>query len=185
MPTSWTPTTSIAVYIKHISDRPAFIKEYALVFNNHLGSENMWNERQLYDEQYCRSWKIAAGGVEILRSFGTRQGENYDKEAGAAVIFLDAPVLKTCDIVDLPGFGTETESDDNITFAATQKSDVIIYLSQANGFMKIEDITYLKRNINELPVWENKSSNALSPLSNLFIVASHAHTVKHSTGRDT
>ena len=177
MPTSWTPTTSIAVYIKHISDRPAFIEEDAWVFSNHLGNENMWNERQLYDEEYCRSWKIAAGGVEILRSFGTRQGENYDKEAGAAVIFLDAPVLKTCDIVDLPGFGTETESDDNITFAAAQKSDVIIYLSQANGFMRIEDITYLKRNINELPVWEDKSSNSLSPLSNLFIVASQAHTV--------
>lgn len=179
MPTSWTPTTSIAVYIKHISDRPAFIEEDAWVFTNHLGNENMWNERQLYDEAYCRSWKIAAGGVEILRSFGTRQGENYDKEAGAAVIFLDAPVLKTCDIVDLPGFGTETESDDNITFAAAQKSDVIIYLSQANGFMRIEDITYLKRNISELPVWEDKSSNALSPLSNLFIVASQAHTVNN------
>ena len=177
MPTSWTPTTSIAVYIKHISDRPAFIEEDAWVLTNHLGSENMWNERQLYDEEYCRSWKIAAGGVEILRSFGTRQGENYDKAAGAAVVFLDAPILKTCDIVDLPGFGTETESDDQIMFAATQKSDIIIYLSQANGFMRIEDITYLKRNISELPVWEDKNTNTLSPLSNLFIVASQAHTV--------
>lgn len=179
MPTSWTPTTSIAVYIKHISDRPAFIEEDAWVFANHNGNENMWNERNLYDEAYCRSWKIAAGGVEILRSFGTRQGDNYDKEAGAAVIFLDAPILKTCDIVDLPGFGTETESDDDITFAAAQKSDVIIYLSQANGFMRIEDITYLKRNISELPVWEDRGSNALSPLSNLFIVASQAHTVNN------
>lgn len=135
MPTSWTPTTSIAVYIKHISDRPSFIEEDAWVFANHLGGENMWNERQLHNEEYCRSWKIAAGGVEILRSFGTRQGENYDKQAGSAVIFLDAPILKTCDIVDLPGFGTETESDDEITFAAAQKADVVIYLSQANGFM--------------------------------------------------
>ncbi|WP_418702907.1 dynamin family protein [Anaerotignum faecicola] len=177
MPTAWTPTTSIAVYIKHISDRPTFIEEDAWVFANHLGNEDMWNERQLYDEEYCRSWKIAAGGVEILRSFGTRQGENYNRKAGTAVIFLDAPILKTCDIVDLPGFGTETESDDDITFAATQKSDVIIYLSQANGFMRIEDITYLKRNISELPVWEDKNSNTLSPLSNLFIVASQAHTV--------
>lgn len=179
MPTSWTPTTSIAVYIKHISDRPAFIEEDAWVFSNHLGDENMWNERRLYDETYCCSWKIASGGVEILRSFGTRQGENYDKDAGAAVIFLDAPILKLCDIVDLPGFGTETESDDDITFATAQKSDVIIYLSQANGFMRIEDITYLKRNISEMPIWEDKASNNLPPLSNLFIVASQAHTVNN------
>ena len=177
MPTSWTPTTSVAVYIKHISDKPAFITEDAWVFTSQVGTESLWDERKLYDEDYCRSWKIGAGGIEILRSFGTRQGENYDKEAGAAVIFIDSPILKTCDIVDLPGFGTETESDDNITFAVAQKADVVIYLSQANGFMRIEDITYLKRNISELPVWENKRENSLKPLSNLFIVASQAHAV--------
>lgn len=179
MPTAWTPTTSIAVYIKHISERPSFIEEDAWVFTNQLGNETMWNERKLNDEAYCRSWKIAAGGAEILRAFGTRQGEHYEKEAGAAVVFLDAPILKTCDIVDLPGFGTETESDDNITFAAAQKADAVIYLSQANGFMRIEDITYLKRNISELPVWEKNGENALPPLSNLFVVASQAHTVNN------
>ena len=110
IPTSWTPTTSIAVYIKHISDRPSFIEEDVWVFAISLAKN--FGRRKLHDEEYCRSWKIGAGGVEILRSFGTRQGENYDKEAGAAVVFLDAPILKTCDIVDLPGFGTETESDD-------------------------------------------------------------------------
>lgn len=179
MPTSWTPTTSIAVYIKHISERPAFIEDDVWVFANHLGGENLWNERKLHDEEYCRAWKIAAGGVEILRSFGTRQGDNYDKEAGAAVIFLDAPILKTCDIVDLPGFGTETQSDDDITFAATQKSDIIIYLALACGFMQIGDITYLKRNISELPVWEVKGKNTLPPLSNLFVIASQAHTASN------
>lgn len=179
MPVAWTPTTSIAVYIKHISERPSFIEEEAWVFANRRGDEVMWDEHKLTDEAYCREWKIAAGGVEILRSFGTRQGENYDKAAGSAVVFLDAPILKTCDIIDLPGFGTETESDDNITFAAAQKADAIIYLSQANGFMRIEDITYLKRNITQLPVWESCGSNDLAPLSNLFVVASQAHTVNN------
>jgi len=177
LPTSWTPTTSIAVYIKHISDKPEFIEEDVWVFTNQIDDENLWNERRLYDEDYCRQWKIGAGGPEILRSFGTRQGEYYDKNAGAAVMFIDAPILNTCDIVDLPGFGTETESDDNITFKATQRADVIIYLSQASGFMRIEDITYLKRNINELPIWEKKDANELAPLSNLFVVASQAHAV--------
>lgn len=179
MPTAWTPTTSIAVYLKHISDRPAFIEEDAWVFAAQHGEESTWNEKKLYDEAYCRAWKIGAGGAEILQSFGTRQGENYDKDAGSAVLFIDAPILKTCDIVDLPGFGTETESDDEITFKTAQQADVIIYLSQANGFMRIEDITYLKRNINELPIWERKDFNLLKPLCNLFIVASQAHTVNN------
>ncbi|GHV51335.1 hypothetical protein FACS1894216_05190 [Synergistales bacterium] len=179
MPTSWTPTTSIAVYIKHIVDKPAFIEEDVWVFTNHVGDEDLWNECRLYDETYCRQWKIGAGGVEILHSYGTRQGENYNKNAGAAVMFIDAPILNNSDIVDLPGFGTETENDDNITFKAAQRADVIIYLSQANGFMRIEDITYLKRNISELPIWEKKGANSLSPLSNLFVVASQSHTVNN------
>ena len=179
MPTSWTPTTSVAVYIKHISDKPSFIEEDVWVFANKDETENLWDERKLSDEVYCRSWKIGGGGMEILRSFGTRQGENYEKDAGSAVVFIDAPILKTCDIVDLPGFGTETENDDNITFAAAQKADVVLYLSQANGFMRIEDIIYLKRNISELPIWEKKDENSLQPLSNLFVIASQAHTVSN------
>lgn len=177
MPVAWTPMTSIAVYIKHIDDKPTFINEDVWIFADHNDSEEMWDERKLYDEDYCCSWKIAAGGIEALRSYGTRQGEYYEKDAGSAVVFVDAPILKTCDIIDLPGFGTEVDKDDNLTFSISKKADIIIYLSQANGFMRIEDITYLKRNINELPIWEKKDENALTPLSNLFIVASQAHTV--------
>ncbi len=177
MPVAWTPMTSIAVYIKHTDDKPAFIEEDVWVFANQNKDEEMWDERRLNDQEYCRSWKIAAGGVDVLRSYGTRQGEYYEKDAGAAVVFVDAPILKTCDIIDLPGFGTETDKDNNITFSISQKADIIIYLSQANGFMRIEDIEYLKRNINELPIWEKKGENSLAPLANLFIVASQAHTV--------
>lgn len=184
MPTSWTPTTSIAVYIKHISDRPEFIKDDVWVFADHNASENLWDVKKLCDKEYCNKWKIAQGSVEILREFGTRQGESFSKQAGAAVIFVDSPILKNCDIVDLPGFGTETESDDLITMKAAQRTDILIYLSQANGFMRIEDITYLKENIRNLPVWEERGKNKLEPLSNLFIVASQAHTVNNGNRRD-
>ena len=177
MPTSWTPTTSIAVYIKHIKDRPEFIKDDAWVFTDNMDGQDLWDVKRLYDEAYCKKWKIAQGNVDILSSFGTRQGDMFKKNAGSAVVFLDAPILQDCDIVDLPGFGTEKESDDIITFKAAQRTDVLIYLSQANGFMRIEDITYLKENIRNLPVWEKKGENDLKPLSNLFVVASQAHNV--------
>ncbi len=179
MPTSWTPTTSIAVYIKHIDDRPEFIEDDAWVFADHYGNEQFWDIKKLQDQVYCNQWVIAKGEISILRDFGTRQGDNYSKQAGAAVVFVDAPILKNCDIVDLPGFGTETESDDLITMKVAQKTDILIYLSQANGFMRIEDITYLKENVRNLPVWEEKEGNDLKPLSNLFVVASQAHTVNN------
>lgn len=179
MPTSWTPTTSIAVYLKHISERPDFIKDDVWIFSSQVGDETLWDVRKLNDEEYCTTWKIASGEVELLRSYGIRQGENYDKQAGAAVIFVDSPALINCDIIDLPGFGTETASDDNITLAVAGKAEIIIYLSQANGFMRIEDITYLKENIRNLSVWEKRGERSLAPLANLFVVASQAHTVNH------
>lgn len=177
MPTSWTPTTSIAVYIKHINERPSFIKEDAWIFANECDGENIWNSKRLSDEEYCKKWKIAAGEIDILRKFGTRQGGGLETNAGSAVVFIDAPVLLNCDIVDLPGFGTETERDDEITLEVAQKTDILIYLSQANGFMRIEDIEYLKQNVRNLPVWEQKGVNNIRPLSNLFVVASQAHVI--------
>lgn len=179
MPTAWTPTTSIAVYIKHIKERPKFIKEDAWVFARELDGENLWNSKRLYDEEYCKKWKIAAGEVDVLQKFGTRQGGGLTTNAGSAVVFIDAPILLNCDIVDLPGFGTEEGSDDAITLKAAQRTDVLVYLSQANGFMRIEDIEYLKQNVRNLPAWEKKGENDIKPLANLFIVASQAHTVCH------
>lgn len=179
MPAAWTPTTAIAVYIKHIADRPAFMQENAWVFANQAGEETLWDVNRLHDEEYCKAWRIAAGDVDILQTYGIRQDQGHAFEAGSAVVFVDAPILRDCDIIDIPGFGTETESDDWITLKVTQSADVIIYLSQANGFMRIEDITYLKENIQSLSTWERKGDNELKPLANLFIVASQAHTVNH------
>lgn len=180
MPTSWTPTTSIAVYLKHVNDKPSFIKddEEVWIFTNQKGKDKYWDSSRLYDEEYCNEWKLSSGHVDILRNFGTRQGGGLETEAGSAVVFVDAPILLNCDIVDLPGFGTETKSDDDIVNAAA-RTDILIYLSQANGFMRIEDITYLKENIRNLPVKEKKGVNDLKPLSNLFVIASQAHTVNH------
>lgn len=177
LPVSWTPTTSIAVYIKDISDRPAYIEEDVWVFRDSLGTERSWDESRLADEDYCRSWKLAAGGIEMLTSFGTRQGENYHRNAGTAVVFLDAPILKTCDIIDLPGFGTEMAKDDSITFATAQMADIIVYLSQAAAFMRVEDISYLRETIKRLRVIERKDQNELAPFCNLFVVASQAHSI--------
>ena len=43
MPTDWTPTTAVAVYIKHVNDRPEFIKEDVWMFANKIGDENLWD----------------------------------------------------------------------------------------------------------------------------------------------
>ena len=57
MPTSWTPTTSIVVYIKHVDDRPKYIEEDVWIFKASLGEEKNWDDHKLYDEEYCRAWE--------------------------------------------------------------------------------------------------------------------------------
>ena len=179
MPTSWTPTTSIVVYIKHIDDRPKYIEEDVWVFKASQGDEKSWDEQKLHDEEYCRSWKLAGGSADILRNYGTRQGSDFEKnEAGAAVVFADSSLLNVCDILDLPGFGTgDRIEDDLMTLRAKQAADILIYMSIANGFMRSEDIEYIKESVQNLVILEHKENNEIAPLSNLFILASQAQTV--------
>lgn len=179
MPTSWTPTTSVSVHIKHIDDRPSFIQDEVWVFS---GDKQGFDTKKLYDETYCSKWKIASGPASILAEYGTRQGDKYDLEvASAAVVFVDSSILQICDIVDLPGFGTgDRRNDDILAQKSREFADIVVYMSIANGFLRATDIEFIKSTINSLPVIENEK-NGLSPLNNLFVVASQAHTVDNGS----
>ena len=175
MPTDWTPTTSIAVFIKHISDRPSYMKEDVWVFKSQLGEEKVWNDRRLDDEEYCRSWLIASGGIDILDSHGKHDGEAFNADVvGSAVVFVDVEILKNCDIIDFPGFGTENAGDNKFGDATKEhliNPDIMIYLSKANGFLTEQEMGFLKNNIDRL-----------ESLELLFVVASQAHII--TSGKD-
>ncbi len=179
LPFSWTPTTSITIYIKHIDDRPSYMEEEAWIFRASVDKVIGWDDKKLKDEEYCRRWKLSSGSADILKDYGTRQGEMHEKnEAGAAVIFVESDILKNCDIIDLPGFGTgDRAEDDDMTLKAKEFADVMIYMSHSAQFLQAGGIEYLKETISSLNVIENKIENSLKPLSNLFIVASQAQVV--------
>jgi transcriptional regulator with XRE-family HTH domain len=176
MPTAWTPTTSITVYIKHIDDRPRWFTEEAWVFR--ADGDRPFHVSFLEDEETCKRLRLAGGGVDILKQYGTRQGEreHYREDAAAAVIYVDSDILKDVDLLDLPGFGTgDRAADDTQTQGTGEVTDVLVYLSRANGFMTGPDIECLRRTIPMLPYLENKDEGKIPPLGNLFIVASQAH----------
>ena len=175
MPTNWTPTTSIIVYVKDILDRPAYMEEELWIFKK--GKDKEWDDTRLYDEKYCREWKIAGGNAEMLSQYGVRKGEEYNKDIGSAVLFIDSPILKNCDILDIPGITAGIESDNIAASQAKLKADVLVYLSQASGFLQTEDANYLKEALEVLPPLEKTEGTGLSPMSNLFVVATHAHHV--------
>ena len=179
MPTNWTPTTSITVYVKDILDRPVYMEEELWIFKK--GKDEEWDDTRLYDEKYCREWKIAGGNAEMLSQYGIRKGEEYNKDIGSAVLFIDSPILKNCDILDIPGITAGIDSDNIAANQAKLKADVLVYLSQASGFLQTEDANYLKEALEVLPPLEKIEGTGLSPMSNLFVVATHAHHINPRT----
>ena len=228
MPAKWTPTTSITVCLKHIDDRPAFMKEDVWIFKDDNGK--LWDDRKLDDENYCQDLLIAKGDFSLLEKFGTHQSENDDtKQASSAVAFVDNPLLKDCDILDVPGFGVfekddqvyeaalahNTEEKNRSSKAATESSkfvyrisdilksplnpslfkkneekknneiekekylntDILIYLSRANGFIQGVEPAKLNETIYMLKAYEKKGENSVKKLGNLFIIASQAGAI--------
>lgn len=179
LPVSWTPTTSIIVYVKHIQDKPSYIDDNVLVF--HAGEENeLWDDAKLQEREYTESFLITSGDYSLLLDYGARQGRKFeDTNAASAVVFVDSDILKNCDLVDLPGYGTGDREMDDSLLAKMKGADVLVYMSLANAFMRAEDIAWLQ---NELPNLNPISLNrSLKPLSNLYIVASQAHTVNYGS----
>lgn len=175
LPTSWSPTSSITVYIKHINDRPSFIEDELWIFKSEEGKE--WNDSRLDDEEYCREWKIASGSADMLNNYGIRQGENYEANIGSAVLFIDSDILANCDILDTPGFTGGIESDNAQANKAKSKADVLVYLSPSMGFFNAEDCNNLKEALSYLGVVENYNDKRIPKLANLFIVGSQAHAI--------
>lgn len=180
LPQEWTPTTSIIMYVKHVDDRPKFSKENVMIFKSDFNGA-LWDDTRLDDEEYTMPLCIANGDYSLLREYGARQGKKFNQtSASSAVVFINSPILKNCDFIDLPGYGTSDREEDDSMLASVKDIDVLLYLSIANGFMRGEDINWLQHEmVNLAPITLN--SDKLKPLSNLYIIASQAHTIQNGS----
>lgn len=180
LPESWTPTTSIIVYVKHSSDKPDYCNSNVMVFKSD-DSGNIWDDTKISDEEYSKAFCIAEGDYDILQDYGARQGSKYEEtDATSAVIFVESEILNNCDLLDLPGYGTKDREEDDSLLKKVQNVDILVYMSVANGFMRGDDINWLQSELPNLaPIALN--SPQLKPLSNLYIVASQAHTVSNGS----
>ena len=172
MPISWTPLTSIVVYIKHIEDKPCYMEKTTFIFKKGEKGE-LWDESKLKDKEYCEKWIIESGDIELLQKYGTNR-ENSN--AGTAVVFLDFPMLKNCDIVDVPGITSGSDGDNAKATAIINLIDIVVYLSQANGFLSEADIKYINN------IFENfkNRKEIISTVDSMFFVASQADTLNEN-----
>lgn len=176
LPQSWTPATSIIVYIKHVDDKPDFISEEMWIFKHGEGNSE-WDEAKLNDKEYCLQWKLSGGSIDILSQYGTHEGEKYDEEAvGSAVVFIDHPFLKNCDIVDVPGLVGGYEHDNILAEKVPALADLIIYMSQANSFLGEAECKYISRMIKIL----NDKSDTWRKAELPFFVASQVDTLNEN-----
>ncbi len=126
-----------------------------------------WN-----DEKHCTEACEVRGNLETLREYGTHQGRHAESAAHFAVVYLDAPILRACNIIDLPGFENDAV-DTEMAKANPIQGDVAIYACPFVGFMNGQDLMRVAQIIRELPAFEQLDPK-FEPLSNLLVVATHA-----------
>ena len=167
LPTGYRPVTRYPTFIRHISDRPEWFQADLWLMGPKFDPEK-WNNKK-----YCIDNRILAGSWDTLEQHATLRGKKDNSEEGAVVAFVDAPLLYSCVLVDLPGY------DDMMTNASVidrlgGQAAILLYLSPAIGFLDRGDLPRLSHLLRVLPQYE-KSYEDFSTLGNLFIIATHAH----------
>ncbi|MCM3623676.1 dynamin family protein [Brevibacillus borstelensis] len=171
----WTPTTSSTVYVKHINDKPSWMGNNNVCIFKAEAHDKGWNFRKIHDMEYCKEHILYIGDYHILEKHCNRNLGTSNKEVDSAVVYLDSNILLSCDIVDLPGFGTEEMEDTVRAQRAKDEADIVLFLCQSNSFLnKQSDILFLKDVIRTIPIF---NTNEVPLLSNLFVIASQAHVV--------
>ncbi len=178
LPARWAPTTAIKIIVKHINDRPDFIKDDVWIFK--ADGDSVWDDTKLRDKEYCELLKLSGGNFALLEDYGTRNGEKFDfNTASSAVAFVESPILLNCDLVDLPGISTGESRDDektrNATIKAKDSVDITIFLSPVLGFISETDMEFIREILHSLPTMSEHSDE--NKFENLFIVATQAHIV--------
>jgi transcriptional regulator with XRE-family HTH domain len=166
LPTGYTPMTKVAMYIHHADEKPEGLHENVVILGENFNPEK-WN-----DLEHIQKHAVARGNALTLKDFGTHEGENELADAQSAIVFDDAPILKACCIVDTPGL-MNNDADRKTAVNATRGADLLIFTSQAKGFMKGEDIALLEQYIGGLPM-PTAQDPGFPALRNLFIVATQA-----------
>lgn len=167
LPSDYQPATRLQTYIRHSEDKPKWFPEDVWIM------KEGFDPLQWATEEHCKQYRLVAGSYDTLRNYGAYGGRHAHNDQGhAAMVFIDAPILRACNIIDLPGFD-DAEKDAARAKAAAPHIDILLYLSQANSFLKAEDFARLSFLIRCLPDHDRHCSD-MPALGNLFVVATHA-----------
>ncbi|OUL25366.1 DNA-binding protein [Nostoc sp. RF31YmG] len=180
LPVGYQPATRVITFVRHVEDRPEWFKEDVLIFDEEFWLKDESGKQRidfllLDDKERCEKYYLQSGSLHILQKYGVH-GSSEDIAAHAAVVYLDSPLLKACNLIDLPGYSDqpdEVSKDVEKANSATQIADILLYASPAKGHINGSDMIRLGSLLRLLPTPENECSN-FPTLGNFFIVATHA-----------
>ena len=165
LPSQYTPTTSIVTFVRHISDRPEW------------QTEDVWVMRKGFefarwrDQSHCEAFKLISGSFDILKQYGIKESDGEKQGAKAALVYIDAPLLHACTLVDVPGF-QDDESDAELAMNSQSLADIVLYTSPAKGFLDQGDFVHLGEILRNLAPLNPTGSQAR--FANFFLIATHA-----------
>ena len=185
LPASYRPTTKYPTFVRHVSDRPAWIKEDLWL----MGPE--FDPEKWHNKEYCTKHRRLAGSWDTLEQHATWKGVKEDpfvdssstpwvasyqgSEEGSVLAFVDAPLLHSCVLVDLPGYDDRKIKNAALIDKAGRQASVLLYMSGASGgFLDSGDFSRLRQLLRSIP-HDEALDESFPTLGNLFIVASHAH----------
>lgn len=167
LPATYRPTTKYPTFVHHSSDRPDWFKEDLWLMGPAFEPEK-W-----HDEQHCSQNRRLAGSWDTLKQYATLQNADSTDEDGSVLAFIDAPLLHSCVLVDLPGYD-DTKIKATLIDEAGKRASVLLYVCRAQGFLDGGDFQRLGYLLRSIPHYE-ASDESFPSLGNLFIIASHAH----------
>ena len=167
LPTAYRPTTKYPTFVHHVSDRPSWFKEDLWLMGPKFKPEN-W-----HDEEYCTQHRRLAGSWDTLEEHATLHSAEDNGQKGTVLAFVDAPLLHSCVLVDLPGYD-DTQTKATLIDRAGSQAAVLLYICPAQGFLDSGDFTRLSHLLRKIPHYEAADEH-FPVLGNLFIIASHAH----------
>ena len=185
LPEDFTPTTATLTIVRHADERPQGALEDVVLLR-----ESFWpaddhgdldlDPRYLDDPDRITEHRLVQGSYDVLRQHGVHHTEDghdvQPVDAHTALVYVDAPVLRACTVLDLPGFGDKPKGvseDVRRANAAVRLADVAVYCSGARGFMNSADLLHLGNLLRLLP--QPDAHHADFPtLGNLLILATHA-----------
>lgn len=167
LPTSYRPTTKYPTFVHHASDRPDWFREDLWLMGPRFEPEK-W-----HDEKHCTEHRRLAGSWDTLKEHATLHGADDSGEEGTVLAFVDAPLLHSCVLVDLPGYD-DTQTKATLIDQAGSQASVLLYICRAQGFLDSGDFTRIGHLLRKIPHYKAVDEH-FPVLGNFFIIASHAH----------